>query len=373
MAIVFPKDPYIGIKFSSGDNTWTWDGVAWNILKPESTSLNILTLVPGAEPTSTTEGMLAIADGSEWDPSGNGDVQLMIYLDDEWQEVTVGESYTLPVATTDILGGVKVDGTTVIINNGVISAIEGGSITLTNSFETIAVPGQQSVVATTASDTLNLIPGSGISISTEPGSDSITISNSQDLSQIFSFSVAGDDSTQRLISNNELIKFIGGTGISTTTDDEGNVTISATGAAGTSNFNDLTEVSAANLTIDKIYLPAITMLVVTNSGASAYRFDQYGTDNNPTIYAISGTTIAFNLQASGHPFLIQSGAGVNFDTGLVHVSTSGVVSLGAAAQGKDSGTLYWKVPGSISGGYRYQCSAHVAMVGSLTVKAFSII
>jgi hypothetical protein len=42
----------------------------------------------------------------------------------------------------------------------------------------------------------------------------------------FSFSVAADDSTQRLISNNELIKFIGAGGITTASDAEGNITIS---------------------------------------------------------------------------------------------------------------------------------------------------
>jgi hypothetical protein len=136
-------------------------------------------------------------------------------------------------------------------------------------------------------------------------------------------------------------------------------------------FSDLPDVTTAALTVDKIYLPAITMLTVTSSGASAYRFDQYGTTNNPTIYAINGTTIAFNLIATGHPFLIQNGAGTNYSTGLIHVSTTGTVSTGSAAQGKESGTLYWKVPTDISGGYRYQCSLHAPMVGSISIKPFS--
>lgn len=137
------------------------------------------------------------------------------------------------------------------------------------------------------------------------------------------------------------------------------------------NFSDLPDATAASLTIDEIYLPAITMLVVSNIGATSYRFDQYGSSDNPTIYAINGTTIAFKLNASGHPFQIQTPGGINYNTGLIHVSTSGVVSTGVAAQGKDSGTLYWKIPTDISGGYRYQSSLDVSMVGSLTVKTFS--
>jgi len=38
-----------------------------------------------------------------------------------------GSTYTLPTATTSVLGGVKVDGSTITISNGVISAVGGGS------------------------------------------------------------------------------------------------------------------------------------------------------------------------------------------------------------------------------------------------------
>jgi plastocyanin len=115
------------------------------------------------------------------------------------------------------------------------------------------------------------------------------------------------------------------------------------------------------------------MLTVTNVGTTAYRFDQYGTTDDPTIFAINGTTISFKLQSTGHPFQIQDNTGTNYNTWLVHVSTGGTVSTGASAQGKDSGTLYWKIPDSISGNYRYQCSAHAGMVGTITVKNFGSI
>jgi plastocyanin len=203
------------------------------------------------------------------------------------------------------------------------STASGGGGTASNSFSTIAVPGQTSIVADSSTDLLTIVAGSGISLITDPSTDTITIANS----------------VSNLVDS----------------------------------FNELTDAVSASLSIDKIYLPAITMLTVTNSGASAYRFDQYGTDNNPTIYAINGTTIAFNLAATGHPFLIQTPSGVNYNVGLIHVSTSGVVSSGAAAQGKDSGTLYWKIPTVISGGYRYQCSVHAPMVGSISIKTFSTI
>jgi plastocyanin len=128
----------------------------------------------------------------------------------------------------------------------------------------------------------------------------------------------------------------------------------------------------AGLTTDELYLQATTRLNVTASGTSGYLFDQYGATVNPTIYVTSGQTIAFNLNVSGHPFLIQTGAGSNYDTGLEHVDTTGTVLTTSSAQGKVAGTLYWKVPYGITGTYKYQCSAHGGMNGNIIVTDANI-
>jgi plastocyanin len=143
--------------------------------------------------------------------------------------------------------------------------------------------------------------------------------------------------------------------------------------SGASAFTGLSDVSSAGLTVDKIYLQAITNLTVTANGSAAYLFDQY-TGDNPTVYAISGTTIAFNLGTgalSSHPFLIRTSLGANYNTGLVHVSTSGTVSTGTNAQGKTSGTLYWKIPDGITGNYQYVCQSHGSMLGVISISTSS--
>lgn len=53
----------------------------------------------------------------------------------------------------------------------------------------------------------------------------------------FSLSVGADDSTMRQITTGESIKFIGGSGIGTTSDVEGNITITLTGGANTGDIN----------------------------------------------------------------------------------------------------------------------------------------
>ncbi len=265
------------------------------------------------------------------------------------------------------------DATTYLRGDNTWATVSGGGAA-SDSFATISVAGQSSVVADSATDTLTLVAGTGITITTDAGTDTITITNSGSSQNTFSTVAVTGQSNVVADSSTDTLTLAAGSGISITTDaGTDTITITNTVSAGATAFTGLSDTIAASLTVDKFYLPAITMLVVTNNGASAYRFDQYGTTDDPTIYAINGTTIAFNLQASGHPFLIQDGAGVNYNTGLFHVTTAGVVSTGSSAQGKDSGTLYWKIPDVISGNYRYQCSAHAPMVGTITIKNFGSI
>ena len=240
-----------------------------------------------------------------------------------------------------------------------------------NAFGIISTVGQPSIIADSPSDVLNLISGNNISISTNPVSDSITVNANLNLSNVFS--IAADDSAQRPISQGETVQFIGGAGINTATDADGNITISNSFAESTS-FANLADADVANLTIDQVYEPAIALLRVDNVGTTAYTFNSHYSGNNPTIYALGGTTLAFHLASiSGLPFEIQDPTGVPYNTGLVHVAVNGTISIGAAAQDKDSGTLYWRVPESISGNYRYQCASFTPMVGAITVKRLSTI
>lgn len=198
------------------------------------------------------------------------------------------------------------------------TAGSGGEVNQ-NAFSNIAVSGEGTIEADSATDTLNFVNGSNISITTNPTSDTITIS------------------------------------------------------AETS-FADLTDATTASVSIDKIYEPAIAMLRVDNNGATAYTFNSHYSGDNPTIYAISGTTIAFDLDGiSGHPFEIQDSLGNAFNTGLVHVSSSGMVSTGSNAQGQSSGTLYWRIPETTASppNFRYQCQLHASMVGAITIKDLS--
>lgn len=267
--------------------------------------------------------------------------------------------------TIKFVGGTGIDTASDADNN----------LTITNSgvsFYRVSIQDGNTIQASSLTDTMTLVAGANITISAEPSTKTITFTATGvgGSSNTFSTIAVSGQNSVVAESSTDTLNLVGSGSVTITTDSATDtVTISSSAA---STFSGLSDVTTASLTVDEIYLPAITRLVVTNSGASAYLYDQYS-GNNPTLYAISGTTIAFNLNVAGHPFLIQDPTGTNYNNGLVHVSTTGTVSTGSSAQGQTSGTLYWKVPSSISGNYRYQCSLHAPMVGAITVRNISTI
>ena len=161
----------------------------------------------------------------------------------------------------------------------------------------------------------------------------------------------------------------------------GNTTLSNLAVSGSANISTLTSTSGlltsrTNIFVDGFAFSSnanvrtgVTTFAVVNSGSGAYLFDQYS-GNNPDIYLHPGQTVSFNINASGHPFLIrQSNGGTLYNVGLTHVSTAGVVTTGSDAQAKQTGTLIWKVPSVLAGNtYVYQCQNHSVMVGNLIIQ-----
>lgn len=143
----------------------------------------------------------------------------------------------------------------------------------------------------------------------------------------------------------------------------------AQSGGGSSTLAALTEVNTADLDVHDMAYPATTVHVLTPNGSSAYRSDHYGTTDNPTLYVNAGETIAFDLTGvtSSHPFEIRSDASTAYNTGLVHIAPDGTRTTGSNAQGKTTGVLYWKVPGDISGTYKYICTVHSSMIGDIVI------
>lgn len=195
--------------------------------------------------------------------------------------------YSLPIASSSTLGGIKVgtglsigvDGTlsatstgtsltiSLIDNSGTLSKevqnvsalrfdtesafdltdLGNGEVKvqMNSTFKYWKVDGQDDLIAV-GLDTVQFSAGNGIRITTDPNGSPYqritfesTFSGSyldlEDLPEQYTFKVSADDSTQRLINKGETVQFLGGTGITTTSSDEGVITIS--GFSG--NYEDL--------------------------------------------------------------------------------------------------------------------------------------
>ena len=101
---------------------------------------------------------------------------------------------------------------------------------------------------------------------------------------------------------------------------------------------------------------------VVNDSANHYQFTGPGglsSSNDPTIYLARGQTYEFNLNASGHPFHIQTSSGAYNASNLY---TTGVTNPGAAV-----GVIKFAVPFAAPNTLYYVCQNHSNMAGTIVV------
>ena len=104
--------------------------------------------------THTASGITWAWDGTTWNAQG------------------VTGTYTLPTASSTILGGIKVGSNLTIAGDGTLAAQTGASV---NCFSTIQVSGENNVVADSNNDTLTFAAGTNVTLATNASSDTITI------------------------------------------------------------------------------------------------------------------------------------------------------------------------------------------------------
>ena len=95
-------------------------------------------------------------------------------------------------------------------------------------------------------DALNALTGQAGDMIYDSNSGDVLFYNGntwRSTAQQFSFSIGADDSSMKLISRDESIKIIGGTGITTASDMEGNITINR----GNMDLDDLADVTISTI------------------------------------------------------------------------------------------------------------------------------
>ena len=154
MAIDFPNSPNTNDTHADGGRTWIWDGTTWKIYSSSTSGigLNDLSVTTSSVGTAalsynTTTGVFTYTPPdlsgyitSQYTlPTSSTTVLGGVKVDGSTITISNGvisgaSTYSLPTASTTVLGGVKIDGTTITINNGVISGASSvpTSITVAN-------------------------------------------------------------------------------------------------------------------------------------------------------------------------------------------------------------------------------------------------
>ena len=196
------------------------------------------------------------------------DTYILSYNDaaGEWQAIAP------PSGSTDELAKVSANDTTAGFLNGKL--ISGAGITLTenndggnetlsiinsapnvdqNLFNTISVAGQNDIIADTTTDTLTVVAGAGISITTDETTDTLTITSTVGVGSDELVKVSANDTTAGYLNG----KLVAGTGITLTENNDGaNETLTIASTAADQNLwetiNADTGSTTANTTTDTL-------------------------------------------------------------------------------------------------------------------------
>ena len=196
------------------------------------------------------------------------------YVGFEAPALSADQIWVLPAADGTSGYALKTDG------SGTLSwGLAGG-----NAFETISVSGQSDVVADSSSDTLTLAAGTGLAITTTAGSDTITFTNTAVGANAFGTISVSGQSDVVADSTADTLTLVSGAGIVLTTT-AGSDTVTIAGGSGSVFTTDLFTASGSQ--------NAYTLSVAPASEDEIMAFVE-GVYQNKNSYALSGTTLTFD-------------------------------------------------------------------------------
>ena len=226
------------------------------------------------------------------------------------------------------------------------ATVSGG--TTSNSFASIAVSGQTSVVADSSTDTLTLVAGTNVTITTNDTTDTITINAAGNLDSL-------TDVVITTPSTNQVLKY------------NGTNWINDTGAAG--NLDSLTDVVITTPSTNQVLKYNGTNWIndtgiswsITAADSNNYTFSGpgivSGNTTDPVLYLYKGFTYTFvNTTGGTHPFAIRTASVAN-----------GGVAYTSGVSGSQTGTQTFEVPMNAPSTLYYQCTIHSGMGNTINI------
>lgn len=228
-----------------------------------------------------------------------------------------------------------------------------------NAFGTILVATQSAIVADSTSDTLSIAAGTGISLTTDAASDTLTITNTVTAPNTFGAIAVNTQSTLLADSTADTLTLVAGTGISITTDaaaDSITITNSATGANAFGNVavTGYTTVAADSTNDTMTFAPAGGMTITTDATTDTVTFDSARLDDDDVTLSgireidLNGENL--NFRSSGFDILLVEADGVSMTDPVIRNYTGGtggkITLTEATTNGGSSITI--KAPDSLT-------------------------
>ena len=202
-----------------------------------------------------------------------------------------------------------------------------------NVFSTIAISGQDNVVADSATDTLTLAAGSNITLTTTAGSDTVTIAASGGTQNLFqTIAVSGQDNVVA-DSSTDTLTLVGGTNVTITTNASNDTITFAASGSGTVTVTDNEAVNENNL---------IAFVADAGSATGAHGLEMDGDLHyNPSTGTLTSTVFAGNVTGTAATVTGATQASITTAANLVAVGAldSGSITSGFTSIDVGSGAI----------------------------------
>ncbi len=194
------------------------------IKAPDSLAATTTYTLPSADGTSGQVLATNAAGGLSWTTRAANSFETI---------AVTGQSPIVADTHTDTLTIAAGTGISLTTNAGTDTLTITNSVTAPNTFGTIEVSGQSPVVADSTTDTLTLAAGSGITLTTDASTDTVTITNSGTVVNTFSTIAVSGQSPVVADSSSDTLTLAAGSNITLSTDPTTDtVTISSSGGGG---------------------------------------------------------------------------------------------------------------------------------------------
>ena len=271
----------------TGNVTGNASGTALTVTQAAQTAITSLGSLTGLD----VNGAVTINDNLSLDGS-NKELRFYEganYVGFEAPALSADQIWVLPTADGSSGYALKTDG------SGNLSwGLAGG-----NAFETIAVSGQSNIVADSSSDTLTIAAGTGITLTTAAGSDTLTITNSATGDDAFKTIAVSGQTSVVADATDDTLTLVAGAGMAITTDASADsITISGVGTVNPFMTDLFTTANSSTTAFTTSQAPADedAMMVFIE-----------GVYQNQNSYTLSGTTVTLDTApASGQEVVIHT-------------------------------------------------------------------